>query len=140
MNKAKYVSPLSELDEEWLGWIENDFTLSRRHRLKAQAIRLSAQGFKIDRIALVCEQRRATVSGWIDRWQRHKFDFFVEKPRPGRPCKLKAGQETRVLEWVEEEPRSKKRLRERVEREFRVSVSEKTIERLLKKTRIATSV
>ena len=32
MNKAKYVSPLSELDEEWLGWIENDFTLSRRHR------------------------------------------------------------------------------------------------------------
>ena len=64
----------------------------------------------------------------------------MEKPRPGRPCKLEAGQETRVLEWVEEEPRSKKRLRERVEREFRVSVSEKTIERLLKKTRIATSV
>ena len=28
MNKAKYVSSLSELDEEWLGWIENDFTLN----------------------------------------------------------------------------------------------------------------
>ena len=32
MNKAEYVSPLSDLDEGWLGWIENDFTLSRRHR------------------------------------------------------------------------------------------------------------
>ena len=67
MNRRKYVSPLTPPARERLLDHEGDGGKARRHRLKAQAIRLSAKGLAISGIASVCEQSRGTISRWIDR-------------------------------------------------------------------------
>ena len=57
----------------------------------------------------------------------------------GRPPKLKPEQAAAVLGRAGEEPRSRRRLCGRVEREFRIRVSPGAIGRLPKKTAGATS-
>jgi len=133
MNRRKYVSPLTPPARERLLDHEGDGGKARRHRLKAQAIRLSAKGLAIGETASVCEQGRGTISRWIDRWESQGFAFFTERPRGGRPPKLKPEQAAAVLGRAGEEPRSKRRLCERVEREFRIRVSPGPIGRLPKK-------
>ena len=135
----KSVSELDEKTSRELWSREGESARSRRYRLKAQGIRLSSEGFSIDELTRVCGQSRLTISRWIDRWESEGWGFFEEKARGGRPRKIPKEPEEALLEWVEEEPRSKKRLRERLSREFSISVSETTIGRGLKKTSIVTN-
>ena len=129
----KYVSELDESTARELWSLEGESARSRRYRLKAQCIRLSSEGFSIDELTRVCCQSRLTISRWIDRWESEGWGFFEERARGGRPRKIPEERVESLLEWVEEEPRSKKRLRERLSREFSISVSETTVGRTLKK-------
>ena len=133
------MSPLSASAAHRLWKYEGDGRRSRRYRLKAQWVRLSALGFSIAELARGCRQRRQSISDWIDRWEAIGFSLFEEKARPARPPKLSEAQVEAMGSWVEEEPRSKKRRGERLSREFSVEVSEDTVGRALKKKAIATN-
>ena len=100
---TKFVSPLSEEQRQLLEHLsQND--PSKRVRLRAQGILLSADGSTIDDIARVHHVHRDTVSSWLDRWEEFGVDGLRDKPRSGGPSKLSDQEKQVVKELLESHP------------------------------------
>lgn len=63
---------------------------THRERQRAQAILLSARGYKIDQLAELFECDRDTISQWLDAFSNGGVAALCDAPRPGRPLKLDA--------------------------------------------------
>lgn len=58
---------------------------TRRIRMRAHSLLLSAQGTPINEIARIYQVHRNSVSSWIDQWHQHGVAGLADKPRPGGP-------------------------------------------------------
>ena len=133
MSHKKYISPLSDLELEWLCLIEDSYLESKRVRTRAQAIRLSHLGFSIQEILLICQSTHKTVSSWLSRWEELGFDSLPEKPRSGRSRILTPEEEAVSIEKVQECPTQSKRAFEKILQETQKNFSFRTFKRVLKK-------
>ena len=66
---------------------------THRLRQRAQAILLSARGWRVDALADLFESDRDTVSRWLDHWEKRVLGAPLEAalgdaPKSGRPPKL----------------------------------------------------
>ena len=66
---------------------------SHRLRQRAQAILLSARGYRVEDLAALFEMDRDTVSLWLERWIGRGSEESVEAAlsdaaKCGRPCKV----------------------------------------------------
>ena len=75
-----------------------------RHRLRqrAQAILLSARGWRVDALANLFESDRDTVSRWLDHWEARLPGASLEEaladaPKSGRRRKLSAEDQAELL-------------------------------------------
>jgi transposase len=87
MSAAKFVQPLSEGQRADLEKLHRSGR-TYRQRLRAQAILLSADGFKLPQIRQILKVRRDTLSHWIDDWHAEGIPGLSEAARSGRPRKI----------------------------------------------------
>lgn len=65
-------------EEEMTKLVENHQTNENfRVRNRSHAILLSAQGYPIDEIAVICKAHRNAVSRWLERWKECGVDALA---------------------------------------------------------------
>ncbi len=96
----KFVSALSDAQRASL---EHVYQHGSAHRLRqrAQAVLLSAKGFTLEQLALMCEVHPETVSSWLNNWQDHGLDGLADAPKPGRRRKIDAALEADLLDLLQ---------------------------------------
>lgn len=129
----KFVPKLSDLSKSWLEIIKTSSSESNRTKNRAEAILLSSEGFPIKDLMKICGATHKTISGWIDAWKINDFDALLDAPHPGRPVKIMPSQEEEVIEMVKKNPRQLNATLEEINQKLDLSISKKTLKRLLKK-------
>lgn len=105
---------------------------NRRERIRAEAILLSGEKFKIEEISRIIKHERDSVSRWIDQFQEEGLSFISDGFRPGRPKKLNQEQEIIALSFIAESPMSLKAVIDRIAKELKVNISIKTLREIAK--------
>jgi len=101
---TKFIKTLSE--EEMTKLVENYQTNDNfRVRNRSHAILLSAEGYPIDEIAVICKAHRNAVSRWFERWKEFGVDGLADGSRMGRPRFLSDSEEAEAVEIALENPR-----------------------------------
>lgn len=96
----KFVTTLSDAQRASL---EQVYRHGSAHRLRqrAQAVLLSAKGFTLEQLAVMCEVHPETVSIWLNQWQTHGLDGLADAPKPGRRRKIDAVLEAELLDLLQ---------------------------------------
>jgi transposase len=76
--------------------------LERRRRLAVQQVR---SGYTQGEVADFFEVRTRSVERWVRAYREEGMAGLKAKPATGRPPKLSAAQERRVLQWFRRSPR-----------------------------------
>lgn len=126
------VNLLSPVETETL---ENMHQYHSRHspRIRAHAILLNHEGFKLNEIAGFYNVCRQTVSTWVHAWEDNGICGLLDDPRSGRPRILQADVEPRVLLCVHESPRSLKKVVAELTESLGLKFSISTLKRLCKR-------
>ncbi len=101
----KNVSALTQADQTALQKLHHNGK-SHRQRQRAHAVLLSAKGFTLDQLAVICDADRDTISGWLDQWQERGLDGLADAPKPGRRRKIDGSLETILHDILIENPSS----------------------------------
>ena len=101
----RFVPALSEEEAAELRRLHREGS-THRLRQRAQAILLSARGWRVDVLADLCENDRDTVSRWLDHWEARAPDASLElaladAPKRGRPRKLSAEDQAELRAHAE---------------------------------------
>jgi len=97
---TKFVSTLSGAQRASLEHLHRHGS-AHRLRQRAQAVLLSAKGFTLEQLALLCEVHPETVSGWLDQWQAQGLEGLADAPKPGRRRKIDAALEADLLDLLQ---------------------------------------
>ena len=127
-NTLRFVAPLDPTTVDHLKQLQRTSPVFRT-RQRAQAILLSARGYRIDQLVDIFEVDRDTITRWLNHWDNDRG--LDDAPRSGRPRSIPAQEEPAVLKQVEADPRRLKAVIARLEARFTVSLD--TIKRLLKR-------
>lgn len=97
----KFVQPLSNHQTVAL---QDVYKNGRRHRerQRAQALLLSAKGYKLEQLAEIFGCDRDTISQWIDGFHHHGIAGLFDAPKSGRPRKLDAAAQDLVGRAVQQ--------------------------------------
>lgn len=102
---TKFVSPLHDDKRSYLEEVMHQDP-SRRVRMRAHSILLSADGSSIDEIAGIYKVHRDTVSSWMDTWQACGTAGLADKPRSGSPSKLNDAEQDLLKDLIHAHPSS----------------------------------
>ncbi len=130
----KFVSPLSNEEKIQLHDI-NHISSITRVRQRSHAILLSDKKYTINQLSDIFEVDRDTVRQWIDQWELYRVEGLKDKPKSGRPPKLKKSAQNKALELAKESPRQIKLVLHKIEKLYHKTVSPDWIKRLLKKNK-----
>ena len=128
---TKYVTPLTEEEKEKLKELMKNES-SSRVRMRAHSILLSNREYSVDEIANIYEVDRDTASIWIREWEESGIEGLQDKPISGRPPILNEKEKELVEKLAAEEPRSVKRIAEKLKEETGKEVSVRIIKGILK--------
>ncbi len=108
------------------------------------ALALVLEGQSRTDAAATCGMDRQTLRDWVHRYNAAGLAGLVNRRAPGATARLSAEQEAAVERWVEQGPDLERDgvvrwrcrdLQERIRREFRVSLHERTVGKLLTRLR-----
>lgn len=108
------------------------------------AIALVLDGQSREDAAKACGMERQALRDWVHRYNAEGLAGLANRRAPGPVPRLSAEQEASVDRWVEEGPSLERDgvvrwrcrdLQDRIEREFAVSLHERTVGKLLSKLR-----
>ena len=115
--------------------LERIYRQSRHHqvRQRAHCLILANQGVKVEELMEIFKVSYKTIYNWFNRWESEGIRGLYNKP--GRGCKpiFNAEQKAKIIEWTLEEPRQLKQVLQKIELEWGITISTKTIQRILKK-------
>ncbi|MBD1930318.1 MULTISPECIES: IS630 family transposase [Cyanophyceae] len=107
---------------------------SRHHqvRQRAHCLILAARGVKVEELMKVFQTSYKTIYNWFNRWESEGVVGLYNKP--GRGCKptFNSEQKAKIRDWAKQEPRQLKQVVQKVKEEWGISISTKTIQRILK--------
>lgn len=127
-----FVKPLSSEENNTLEEMrKNHRNLAPRTR--AHAILLNAGGFILPTIAEILGVCRQTVSTWPHAWEDKGIRGLIDLPRSGRPRVSSNELEIKAIEYVEQSPRSLKKVLAELSEKFGVRIDPSTLKRIRKR-------
>jgi transposase len=107
---------------------------SKKHHVRqhAQCILLSYRGTEVTELAGIFDKTNRTIYEWLNLWEAGHFAGLYDKKGRGRKPKLDDDQQRQVKEWVKEYPKNPKKIVALVREEYEISVSRRTISRILR--------
>ena len=107
---------------------------SKKHhvRQRAHCILLSYQRTEVAELAIILDKTERTIYTWLNLWEARHFAGLYDKKNRGRKPKLDDDQQRQVKEWAKEYPKNLKKIVALVREEYGISVSQRTIKRILR--------
>ncbi len=107
----------------------------RRTRERASAIRLSSQGWKVEKIALYLKWSKKTVRATIHRWEKQGLTGLWDAPRAGRKKKWMSEDLAEIESKLDTEQRiyNSRQLCQFLAQSRKINLSERQLRRILKK-------
>jgi transposase len=126
-----FASPLSSIEIATLEAMRTYHPLPTA-RVRAHALILSNKGYQVQEIADIHEVCRQSVSSWIRNWESEGLCGLVDKPRSGRPKEIEIDEQG-LIEKINENPRSLKKIVAELEKELGITISYSYLRKLCKK-------
>lgn len=110
-------------------------TVPQRVKDRAEVVRLSAQGWYVEDIAVHLKWNANTVRATLHRWENQGLGGLWDLPHPGGQRRWQASDMEYLEQVLREEPRcfSSQQLSEKLANERQVSLSADRLRRILKK-------
>ena len=126
---------LSREQDRTLWELRKALGVPQRTKDRAEAIRLSGMGWKVEKIAIYLKWSPSTVRSTLHRWQSLGLAGLWDAPRPGRRRKWLPENMAKISEKLETEPRtySSRQLCQVLATSSQVHLSERQLRRILKK-------
>lgn len=125
---------ISNLTQDTLKLLKRIYCHSKYYqvRQRAHCIQLSYQGYSIAELMKIFEVSRNTIYNWFNAWELSRFAGLYNHPGRGRKKLLNAPQEQQIKKWVKETPKNLEKVQEKIKKEWRITISKKTIKRIIK--------
>lgn len=128
-----FVNPLKDYEIETLESMRKNHS-QYLPRIRAHAILLSNSGYGIKETAKIFGVCRQAVSSWIKKWENLGVAGLIDQSRSGRPPTISSPeQKKQVIQIIEDNPRSIKKVLAEIEEKLGIKVSVSTIKRLCRK-------
>jgi transposase len=126
-----FVKPLTKNELETLDQLHRNHK-HHSHRVRAHIILLSHRGYSTTEIKMTHQLCRHTIAKYIHAWENFGICGLLDKPRSGRPRRLTAEKDEKLIELINENPRSLKTVMAEFTREFGIEITLSTLKRLCK--------
>ena len=112
---------------------------SRHHqvRQRAHCILLSSQDYSMAQLMDIFNVSRKTLYNWFNDWETQGVVGLYNRPGRGRKSTFSSVQVEQIREWVQHQPRQLKQVVQKVQEEWGIAISTKTIKRVLKAVRMS---
>lgn len=112
---------------------------SRHHQVRQRAhwILLSSQDYSIAQLMDILSVSRKTLYNWFNNWEALGVVELYNRPGRGRKSTFTPEQIEQIRAWVQHQPRQLKQVVQKVQEEWDISISTKTIKRVLKAMRMS---
>jgi transposase len=112
---------------------------SRHHqvRQRAHCILLSSQDYSIAQLMEIFSVSRKTLYNWFNHWEAQGVLGLYDRPGRGRKNTFSSEQVEQIRLWVQQSPRQLKQIVQKVQEAWGITVSTKTIKRVLKAVRMS---
>lgn len=127
----RFVQDLCRLEMSLLSRIYKE---GKKHhvRQRAHCILLSYQGIPVSSLAKIFGKTPKTIYTWLNLWEAYRFAGLYDMKGRGRNPKLNVSQQAQVKQWAREFPKNLKKSVALVKDKFGVSVSQRTVMRILR--------
>ena len=128
-----------EVFPETQGLLRRLYRQSRHHqvRQRAHCILLNSQNYSIAQLMDIFHVSRKTLYNWFHNWEAQGVLGLYNRPGRGRKNTFSPEQIKQIRAWVEQQPRQLKQVVQKVQQEWGISISTKTIKRVLKAVRMS---
>lgn len=125
---------IEDLSQETIDILRRINKESKNHRVRQRAhcILLSYQGHATTELVKIFNVSLLTIYNWFDGWESKRLVGLYDRKGRGRNSKLRSDQKEKIREWAKAFPKNLKKICALVKEEFEISVSKKTIKRILK--------
>ena len=101
-------------------------------RQRAHCILLYEEGYSITELQEILQISRKTIYNWLNAWEERGLIGLYNRPGQGRKPKLSAEQQEQIREWTEQHRQQLKQVVSKIKEQWDISISTKTIKRVLK--------
>ena len=132
---APLLVKLSLSEDKQLLEISQNNKSPNRTKMRAEALRLSNHGWKVDKIAEYFDWHSQTVRELIQRWREQGVRGLYDQPKSGRPRQWQEEDIQYLEECMEKDQQvyNGQQLAEKLRQERNVNLSSDRIRKLLKK-------
>ncbi|KJU85208.1 transposase [Candidatus Magnetobacterium bavaricum] len=125
---------IKNLSPETISLLRRISKSSKNHRVRQRAhcIILSNEGHTCSDLMGIFDVSLVTIYNWFNDWEKCHLISLYDKPRSGRISKLSEEQIEEIKKWTKSFPKNIGRVCALVEETYKISVSKKTIKRILK--------
>lgn len=125
---------IRDLSQETINSLRRIYKESKNYRVRQRAhcILLSYQGYSTIELMKIFNVSLLTIYNWFDAWESKRLAGLYDRKGKGRKPKLNRTQKEKIREWAKAFPKNLKRICTMVDEEFGISVSKKTLKRILK--------
>ena len=92
----------------------------------------SSGNYSVEQLREVLNVSPRTLNNWLKNWDEQRLLSLYDIPRQGRKSRLSAEQKSQIRQWAQQYSGNLSYLRERVENEWGLRVSEQTVRRILR--------
>ena len=101
-------------------------------RQRAHCIILRHQGMSVPQLLEIFPVSRKTLYNWFESWDSGSVAGLYNRPGRGRKATFEPEQKSQIQAWVKDHPRQLKTVLEKIKAEWGITVSVKTVKRVLK--------
>lgn len=107
---------------------------SRHHavRQRAHCIPLKSQGKSVGELVAIFLVSRKTIYNWFEGWNTRSMAGLYDQAGRGRKPTFTHEQQEQIRQWSQEHPRQLKQGLEKIQAQWGIGVSHKTLTRVLK--------
>ncbi len=87
---------------------------------------------KVEELIKIFSVSYRTIYNWFYRWESEGILGLYNKPGRGRKSKFNSQEQAQIKEWTKQEPRQLKQVKQKIQDQWKVEVSIKTIQKVLK--------
>jgi transposase len=123
-----------KIHEERKKMLRRIYRQSSRHhvRQRAHCLLLCQEGYSITHLEQIFQVSRKTIYNWLNAWESRGLIGLYNQKGQGRKPKFTPEQQDKIKEWTEENRQQLKQVSNKIQEEWGISVSGKTIKRVLK--------
>jgi len=106
-------------------------------RQRAHCILLSAQGKRVSQLVDIFSVSRKTIYNWLEGWDTRSMAGLYDQAGRGRKPTFTPDQQEQIRQWSQEHPRQLKQVLQKIQEQWGIQVSHKTVTRILTRVQMS---